>query len=325
MTRWVAGTSTLVLSLGLALGLPATPAGAAGAATSAAAAKHPVSTIVFADQGSGLWRVSTTGTGLTRLTSDPDVSHPSLSPDGGTVAYASGGQIWVINGTGDPQQLTSLPAGAGAGEPTWSPNGAKIAFTQRAGSFQDVYAISPAGGAVTRVTWASSVGCSAADPAWSPDSSTLAYQRIQGMTGTCATSGIVTQKIGQKPKVFPAGPTAQQPSFTADGAHLIYLAACDDDILCGDNTVGYEATLAFGNVHIVSDEFTCHGDFCLESIVASPAGGWVELGEFTEDDSPNAQHESCWQGAKDGANQTKLYTAPAFCLNNLYGADFAIH
>jgi WD40-like Beta Propeller Repeat len=320
MKVWSWATSAAALTLGLAIAMPAGPASAATAAV-----KHPVTKIVFADLGSGLWQVNANGTGLTRLTSDPDVTHPSYSPDGGTVAYASGGQIWRLGVTGDPVQVTSLPTGAQAEDPTWSPNGKWIAFSATVGPYHDLFKVSPQGGAVTRITWAASFGCSAYNPAWSPDSSTIAYQRADSPNIGCSTVGIYLQKLGQKPTAFKAPATAHSPSFTADGAHLLYLDVCNAPDLCGDNQVGYEATLAFGLVHIVSDEFDCHGDLCLEGLVASPAGGWVEAGEYSEDDAPNSPHETCWQGAKDGANQSKVLTAPSFCLANLYGFDFSLH
>ena len=65
---------------------------------------------------------------LTRGTAD---FAPAWSPDGTRLAFlrADGGpaQLWLLPaGGGEPEQLTSLPLGAGA--PVWSPDGTKIAF-----------------------------------------------------------------------------------------------------------------------------------------------------------------------------------------------------
>ena len=65
---------------------------------------------------------------LTRGTAD---AAPAWSPDGTRIAFlrADGGpaQLWLLPaGGGEPEQLTSLPLGAGA--PVWSPDGTKIAF-----------------------------------------------------------------------------------------------------------------------------------------------------------------------------------------------------
>ena len=65
---------------------------------------------------------------LTRGKAD---SAPAWSPDGTTIAFlrADGGpaQLWLLPADGgEPEQVTTLPLGAGA--PVWSPDGTKIAF-----------------------------------------------------------------------------------------------------------------------------------------------------------------------------------------------------
>ncbi|MPZ29255.1 MAG: prolyl oligopeptidase family serine peptidase, partial [Micromonosporaceae bacterium] len=82
-----------------------------------------------------IWRVATSGDPvgqqpeqLTRGTAD---SAPAWSPDGTRIAFlrttGAAAQVWLLPaGGGEPEQLTSLPAGAGA--PVWSPDGTRIAF-----------------------------------------------------------------------------------------------------------------------------------------------------------------------------------------------------
>ena len=88
-----------------------------------------------ADDANGdIWVVNTDGTGLKRLTDDPDLEdRPTWSPDGRKIAYthwsAAGNTIWVVNadGTGRKQ----LTRGDVHGNwPAWSPDGKQIAFWQ---------------------------------------------------------------------------------------------------------------------------------------------------------------------------------------------------
>jgi dipeptidyl aminopeptidase/acylaminoacyl peptidase len=79
-----------------------------------------------------LWRVGARAGAPQQLTRGPADCDPAWSPDGMRVAFlrAQDGpvQLWLLPaGGGEPEQLTTLPLGAGA--PVWSPDGSKIAFT----------------------------------------------------------------------------------------------------------------------------------------------------------------------------------------------------
>ncbi|MFJ6350439.1 hypothetical protein ACIQKB_13360 [Streptomyces sp. NPDC092046] len=75
-----------------------------------------------------LWRVGTDGTGLGRLTDTAaDEEHPTVSPDGGRLAYASdadpvlGRQVYVRPLEGGAATLVSDPSQGTATEPVWNP------------------------------------------------------------------------------------------------------------------------------------------------------------------------------------------------------------
>ena len=57
-------------------------------------------------------------------------SEARWSPDGRSIAYVSGGQLWIADVTGaNPRQLTKLTGGADG--PVWAPSGAWIGFISR--------------------------------------------------------------------------------------------------------------------------------------------------------------------------------------------------
>lgn len=78
-----------------------------------------------------LWQVPV-GDGVARqLTRGAADSAPQWSPDGAQLAFVRAqngpGQVWRLpSGGGEPEQLTTLPLGAGM--PVWSPDGTRIAF-----------------------------------------------------------------------------------------------------------------------------------------------------------------------------------------------------
>jgi tricorn protease len=90
---------------------------------------------------------------------------PAVSPDGSRMAFAHGGQIWVVpTAGGEASALTSGPFYSH--HPVWSPDGQRIAFASRRHGNDDVFIMSVEGGAITRLTFHS-----AADvpQAFSPD------------------------------------------------------------------------------------------------------------------------------------------------------------
>ena len=99
---------------------------------------------------------------------------PSVSPDGRTIAFASKRSgtfdIYVMNADGTrTRRLTSTPHDDG--NPTWSPDGSRIAFGRGVG---DLYVMNADGTGARAVTKGRA---EETEPAWSPDGEWIAFVR----------------------------------------------------------------------------------------------------------------------------------------------------
>lgn len=101
----------------------------------------------------------------------PSFSEPALSPDGGTIAFVSGGDIWEVAATGGVAHLL-VSGNATEGRPLYSPDGKRLAFTTTRGGSPNIHVLELASGGITRITYAE-----AAEEldAWSPDGKWLYF------------------------------------------------------------------------------------------------------------------------------------------------------
>ena len=113
---------------------------------------------------------------------EPALAQPSISPDGGEIAFVSGGDIWVAPASGgDAHLLVSDPATES--RPLHSPDGRRLAFVSNRAGSDDLYVLDRATGVLSRVTWGDA---GESLDAWSPDGEWLYFtssvQDINGMT-----------------------------------------------------------------------------------------------------------------------------------------------
>ena len=103
-------------------------------ATCMAAATNTILAAVPATDGSPLW-----------------IRYPAVSPDGRTIAFAYGGQIWRVAAEGGE----AVPLTSGdfySTRPVWSPDGARLAFGCKRHGNMDVFVMPATGGEIVRLT-----------------------------------------------------------------------------------------------------------------------------------------------------------------------------
>ena len=132
--------------------------------------RNVIVAVAFVAQG-----LSPAGAGL------PSFGEPGISPDGSTIAFVSGGDIWEVPARGgDARLLVSHPATES--RPLFSPDGLRLAFTSTRSGNGDVYVLALASGDVTRLTFDDA---NELVSGWSADSQSVLFQssshEISGM------------------------------------------------------------------------------------------------------------------------------------------------
>ena len=95
----------------------------------------------------------------------PSFAEPGIAPDGSTIAFVSGGDIWEVSARGgDARLLVSHPATES--RPLYSPDGKRLAFTSTRTGNGDVYVLTLTTGDVTRLTFDDAMEQVSG---WSPD------------------------------------------------------------------------------------------------------------------------------------------------------------
>lgn len=125
-----------------------------------------------------IYSINPDGSELSQLTDFGGDDNPAWSADGLKIAFDRQDEedepdIWVMNANGSGQtNLTDSP-GIYDADPTWSPNGEKIAFTTTRDENFEIYVMNADDG--TEQTNLTNDGSTDTDPAWSPNGSFIAF------------------------------------------------------------------------------------------------------------------------------------------------------
>lgn len=225
-----------------------------------------------------LFVVRPDGSDVTRITVDGARDlHPSWSPDGRKLAFASrrgtdpGIFIADIQTSSITTLITSLSSES---SPSWSPNGRLVVFEARPdpNADHDVYAIAVAGGAPMRLTNATGKD---AGPVWAPDGSKIYFvsDRMGGFDvwsmdpdGSNQTRVTTNSGILGKPTVAPDGrsiaytrlvpgtQTAEIVRYALASGTITSLTAMDDSepSFSPDGQTLVCTSFRFGNAEVVS-------------------------------------------------------------------------
>jgi Tol biopolymer transport system component/predicted Ser/Thr protein kinase len=176
---------------------------------------------------------------LTLTATQGDEGWPTFSPDGNQVAFSWDGEtapegvtrnydIWLkLIGASQVRRLTTDPAPDLF--PSWSPDGAQIAFLRDRPSagFATVHVVSPLGGAERKV---GDLPAALSQIAWSPDGRWLAVRRARLPGETTAEAGglhLIPLQEGLPRAITAPEPPGYDvhPAFSPDGRRLAY-ASC---------------------------------------------------------------------------------------------------
>ena len=132
--------------------------------------------IVFHRFGAGLFVASANGGPARRLTRSQADRDPAWGADGRIVFARPLANQWRLHAIApDGTGLTPLPgAGTHDEEPSWSPDGTRIAFAAESVDRRDIYTMRADGTDRRRITTAGPDEANG-QPAWSPDGTMLAY------------------------------------------------------------------------------------------------------------------------------------------------------
>jgi hypothetical protein len=160
----------------------------------------------------GLIIVDPESRSATRLTDEPAYA-PAWAPTSDGVAAMIGSSMAIVTFDGLPSVRVGT-FGMAVGDPTWSPDGDRMAFTCQVGDSRPGICIAKRDGKeLARVTAAT---MSAFDPAWSPDGKRIAFTTGQDIALLTLDGGDISRLT-----------QGSEPAWSPDGSKLVFRSQAD--------------------------------------------------------------------------------------------------
>jgi Tol biopolymer transport system component len=218
----------------------------------------PNGSIAFESRDGSIWTMNPDGTGETELVGINDgnwETNPAVSPDGKKIVYVHGGHdIAVMNSDGTNAKELTDQLNTEAGdylEPTWSPDGKKIAFSRAEDGPSrdyDIWVMNPDGSGQKNLT--NTPNNRENEPAWSPDGLQIAYtSECDRGFGQCVYK-MFANGLGQTNLTNPDDDiqcpdgsgrpiygASEDPSWSPDGSQIAF----EGPISCNDASTGQSA------------------------------------------------------------------------------------
>jgi len=141
----------------------------------------------------------------------------ALSPDGETIAMDALGRIWTLPATGGAATPLTDPEGD-ARQPTWSPDGQRIAFQAYWAGDYDIWAVNADGSGLVQVTHGP---FDDREPHWSPDGARIVFSSDRGGTYDIWE---VTVEDGSTRQLTDGPDNEYGPAYAPSGGAVAYVA-----------------------------------------------------------------------------------------------------